>query len=60
MSRDDYELTSDYYITATEVVNHPQYALPVMMLREGWVKRGQEPVWQDAVTIRQIPEEFNL
>jgi len=38
-------------------VNHPQYARPVLMVREGWMRRGQEPVWNDTVTIRQIPEE---
>jgi len=57
VSREDYEFAADWRVTATEVVNHPQYARPVMMVREGWVQRGQEPVWNDTVTIRQIPEE---
>ena len=57
MSRDDYELVSAFYITETRVVKNPQYARPVMMVREGWVQRGQEPVWNDTVTIRQILEE---
>lgn len=57
MNRDDYELVPTFYITETRVVNHPQYARPVTLVREGWVQRGQEPVWRDTVTIRQIPEE---
>ena len=59
MSRDDYELVSAFHITETRVVNNPQYARPVMMVREGWVQRGQEPVWRDTVTIRQIPKEVH-
>lgn len=41
----DAELGSDYQVQESKLINHPEYANPVLMTRYGWAKRGRETQW---------------
>lgn len=55
MNRDDQELTGDYQVQRSKIINHPAYWRPVQFVEYGWAKRGEEPVWVDA-EIKEITE----
>lgn len=36
----------DCYLTQkTEIINHPEYSKPVLLIHYGWAKRGHKTVW---------------
>lgn len=41
----DDELSSDYQVQESKLINHPEYANPVLITRYGWAKRGRETQW---------------
>ncbi len=55
MTRDDQELTGDYQVQRSKIINHPEYGRPVLFIEYGWAKRGKETVWVDA-EIKEITE----
>jgi len=54
MTRDDQELTGDYQVQRSKIINHPEYSRPVLFVEYGWAKRGKETVWVDS-EIKEIP-----
>lgn len=40
-------LQGHYSIQKSEIINHPQYANPVLMTQFGWAKRGHETKWYE-------------
>ena len=47
----NYEMSLDleghYHVQQTDLINHPQYSQPVLLIRNGWAKRGRETVWYE-------------
>jgi hypothetical protein len=41
------DLEGKYQVQRSKIVNHPEYALPVLMTQYGWAKRGQETNWYE-------------
>ena len=41
----DDELSSDYQVQESKLINHPEYSMPVIITRYGWAKRGRETQW---------------
>lgn len=41
------DLEGYYQVQRSKIVNHPEYALPVLMTQYGWAKRGQETNWYE-------------
>lgn len=54
MNRDDQELTGEYPVQRSEIINHPAYSRPVLRVEYGWAKRGKETVWIGS-EIKEIP-----
>lgn len=39
---------SDYYqIQKTEIINHPEYSQPVLLVHHGWARRDHETEWTE-------------
>jgi hypothetical protein len=55
MTRDDQELTGDYQVQRSKIINHPAYSRPVLLVEHGWASRGKETVWTDS-EIKEITE----
>jgi len=47
MSDMSQDLEGKYQVQRSKIVNHPEYALPVLMTQYGWAKRGQETNWYE-------------
>lgn len=52
------ELSSDYQVQESKLINHPEYANPVLITRYGWAKRGRATVWH-TTKIEQALKEKN-
>lgn len=50
------ELSSDYQVQESKIINHPEYAYPVLVTRYGWAKRDRDTVWH-TTKIEQIRGE---
>ena len=47
MSEISQDLESHYQVQRSNIVNHPEYDLPVLMTQYGWAKRGQDTNWYE-------------
>lgn len=47
MSDMSQDLEGHYQVQRSKIVNHPEYASPVLMTQYGWAKRGQETNWYE-------------
>jgi len=39
------ELGSDYQVQESNIINHPEYSMPITVTRYGWAKRNRDTVW---------------
>ena len=47
MSDMSQDLEGHYQVQRSKIVNHPEYASPVLMTQYGWAKCGQETNWYE-------------
>ena len=52
------DLEGHYQVQESKIVNHPAYWKPVLLVRNGWAKRGHETKWYET-KIEQIEEKNN-
>lgn len=53
------ELSSDYQVQESKLINHPEYAHPVLITRYGWAKRGRETQWIGVKIEQALKEKSN-
>jgi hypothetical protein len=41
------DLSGHYQTQRSQIINHPEYANPVLMTQYGWAKRGQKTQWYE-------------
>ena len=51
------ELSSDYQVQESKIINHPEYFYPVLITRHGWARRGKETVWYTTKIEKLIKEK---
>ena len=47
MNDSEEDLQGHYRVQKSEIINHLQYANPVLMTQFGWAKRGHETHWYE-------------
>ena len=47
MNSSEEDLEGHYSVQRHEIINHPEYAYPVLMTQFGWAKRGHETHWYE-------------
>jgi hypothetical protein len=53
------DLEGHYSVQRSRVINHPQYANPVLVTQYGWAKRNHQTVWLKELHITEIVENTN-
>lgn len=56
MNESQEDLQGHYKVQRSEIINHPQYAYPVLMTQFGWAKRGHETKWFETKIEQIIPK----